>query len=697
VTQLSRRRFLQLAGGGLALTTFRSFHPTIARAGSNPGSKPVPGAVASTVATPGDRSSENFSALFSTWHGSPERIPKIEVNIQLDDGSWNGWRALHVDHHVRQIQGAPTHFTPVLQPGIAFDVRAEDPADAALVQFSTGGALSDDAWLLGAPDDAEIPLIDGFIIPRARWGANENYRHQGQDPSAPIGWPPSYRDIERVVVHHTDTELGWENPAEVVRQIYYYHAVILDWTDIGYNFLIDVYGNVYEGRYGGPGVVGGHAFEYSRGSLGIAIIGNFNDASPPQATQESLVRLIRTRAPNVDSAVAADWLDWGDVPNICGHGDVIATDCPGTDVQAVLPTIRGQLAGSAPIEFPQPVRLYDPKILSFSAAPSLVDSDGLIELRATISQEGREPLLSQGPEPGFVYSESENFDSTGYAKIDRRFRLAVDVIGRDGVRNPYRWGFGEAIESGESREIVGYIRVEGMGARQLVPSIVQEYVGYYEEAAFAASIYVVHPLVSRASVDSSIGPHYVDATGHNVPAHFHEYWEEHGGLNRFGFPITEPFNERSRTDGTEYLTQYFERGRFEYHPELADKNRLVTLGLLGREATAMRHSESAFRPIEPFESTTEAWYFPETEHSTSYRFLEYWIEHGGLESFGYPISEKFEEVSLTDGRVRLVQYFERARFEYHPDDDWSKQIKLGHLGREILIRRGWMPEASEYS
>ena len=107
----------------------------------------------------------------------------------------------------------------------------------------------------------------------------------------------------------------------------------------------------------------------------------------------------------------------------------------------------------------------------------------------------------------------------------------------------------------------------------------------------------------------------------------------------------------------------------------------------------MRYEEEAFQPIEPFESTEELTYFPETEHSTSYRFLEYWLANGSVESFGYPISEKFEEASLTDGRIRLVQYFERARFEYHPDDEWSKQIKLGHLGRELLIRRGWLPGA----
>ena len=642
----------------------------------------------------GNDSREDFTALFASWHNPDLAVPHAEVRIQRSDGTWSDWRGLHVDHHVPYTPGAPTHFNPVLIPGIAFDLRTENPADADFLHISTRNTSATSPALLGSSEDDEpLPLIDGFIIPRANWGADEDFRHLEQNPENVVGWPPSYREIKRVIVHHTETEFGWDNPADVVRAIYFYHAVTLGWTDIGYNFLIDVYGNVYEGRYGGPGVVGGHALEYNPGSIGIALIGSFDDEWPPVAAQEALVRLIRTRASQIDPAAAADWLDWGDVPNICGHGDVIATDCPGTDLQSVLPAIRGELAGSTPVYFPAPVRLYDPQLVSFSAGPSLIDPDGLIEIRATVAEEGREPLLSQGPEPGFIYEEGEDYDAAGYSKVEGRFRLAVDLIGEDGIRNPYRWGFGESIQSGDEREIVGYIRARDIGTRRLVASIVREFVRYYDDDEFFDSVHVVHPYVSRAEEDSGSDGRYFAETGHNVPSAFHAYWTEHGGLNRFGFPLTEPFVERSLTDGQEYLTQYFERGRFEYHPELEFANDSVKLGLIGREATGMRYEEEAFQPIEPFESTEELIYFPETEHSTSYRFLEYWLANGSVESFGYPISEKFEEASLTDGRIRLVQYFERARFEYHPDDEWSKQIKLGHLGRELLIRRGWLPGA----
>ena len=458
------------------------------------------------------------------------------MRIQRSDGTWSDWRELHVDHHVPYTPGAPTHFNPVLIPGIAFDLRTENPADADFLHISTRNTSATSPALLGSSEDDELlPLIDGFIIPRANWGADEDFRHLEQNPENVVGWPPSYREIKRVIVHHTETEFGWDNPADVVRAVYFYHAVTLGWTDIGYNFLIDVYGNVYEGRYGGPGVVGGHALEYNPGSIGIALIGSFDDEWPPVAAQEALVRLIRTRASHIDPAAAADWLDWGDVPNICGHGDVIATDCPGTDLQSVLPAIRGELAGSTPVYFPAPVRLYDPQLVSFSAGPSLIDPDGLIEIRATVTEEGREPLLSQGPEPGFVYEEGEDYDAVGYSKVEGRFRLAVDLIGEDGIRNPYRWGFGDSIQSGDEREIVGYIRARDIGTRRLVASIVREFVRYYDDDEFFDSVHVVHPYVSRAKEDSGSDGRYFAETGHNVPLAFHAYWTEHGGLNRFGF------------------------------------------------------------------------------------------------------------------------------------------------------------------
>jgi hypothetical protein len=69
------------------------------------------------------------------------------------------------------------------------------------------------------------------------------------------------------------------------------------------------------------------------------------------------------------------------------------------------------------------------------------------------------------------------------------------------------------------------------------------------------------------------------------------------------------------------------------------------------------------------------------------RFLDYWEQNGGLPIYGYPISEAFRETSLHDGQTYVVQYFERARFEYHPENEKPYKVLLGRLGVEVLRKR----------
>jgi len=115
------------------------------------------------------------------------------------------------------------------------------------------------------------------------------------------------------------------------------------------------------------------------------------------------------------------------------------------------------------------------------------------------------------------------------------------------------------------------------------------------------------------------------------------------------------------------------------------------LGLLGRERTATRTNENPFKPVaQPAQSAAYDFY-AETGHTLSGGFRDYWSANGGLMSFGFPISEQFQEKSQTDGQIHTVQYFERVRIEYHPENKGTQyEYLLGHLGREILIDRGWL-------
>lgn len=183
---------------------------------------------------------------------------------------------------------------------------------------------------------------------------------------------------------------------------------------------------------------------------------------------------------------------------------------------------------------------------------------------------------------------------------------------------------------------------------------------------------------------------YFRETGHTLRGEFLNYWRTYGGLAQFGFPVTEEFVERNPDDGKDYMVQYFERARFEYHPEHAGTRYVVLLGLLGHTVTEGRKGEA------PFQRTTAdgrpgSRYYAETGHNIAPEFVKRWEGTGGLPVYGFPISEAFLEVSPTDGKTYLVQYFERNRFEYHPEHAGTYyEVLLGLLGSEVLRARGWL-------
>lgn len=157
---------------------------------------------------------------------------------------------------------------------------------------------------------------------------------------------------------------------------------------------------------------------------------------------------------------------------------------------------------------------------------------------------------------------------------------------------------------------------------------------------------------------------------------FLQRWQSSGGLAINGFPISDAFIE-TLEDGKPYTVQYFERARFEYHPENMAPNN-VLLGQLGRR----------IHPADPAaQQVMGQTYFAATGHNLGGRFGAYWQEGGGAAQFGLPLSEVFRE-TLEDGKSYEVQYFERARLEYHPENPAPYDILLGQFGQRILAGTG---------
>ena len=179
---------------------------------------------------------------------------------------------------------------------------------------------------------------------------------------------------------------------------------------------------------------------------------------------------------------------------------------------------------------------------------------------------------------------------------------------------------------------------------------------------------------------------YFAQTGYTLRGGFLEYWRTHGGLDLFGYPITAEYAEVNPSDGRTYTVQYVERERFEYHPA-NPPGQQVLLGLLGVQVTAGRQ-DPAFAPVPaPASGSGSGLYFPETGHTLGGGFLAYWQARGAVSLFGYPISEEFAERNASDGQVYTVQYFQRARMEYHPEHAGTTQgVQLGLLGSLVRGR-----------
>ncbi|MFN8540356.1 MAG: hypothetical protein U0232_23125, partial [Thermomicrobiales bacterium] len=201
-------------------------------------------------------------------------------------------------------------------------------------------------------------------------------------------------------------------------------------------------------------------------------------------------------------------------------------------------------------------------------------------------------------------------------------------------------------------------------------------------AAFLASLMLAG--WSPSSASAAVSCQTFPETGKIVCGRFLNYWQTHGGLAQQGLPLTDEFIEINPTDGKPYLTQYFERARFEYHPENQAPYD-VLLGLLGREQLQAKYPGGAPAGLPGNPIGENCVNFPETNKRVCGAFIAYWQANGGLAQQGLPLTDLFMETNPTDGKQYPTQYFERARFEYHIENQGTPYlVLLGLLGREQI-------------
>lgn len=177
------------------------------------------------------------------------------------------------------------------------------------------------------------------IYPRTAWSSSSD------DKRSKKIWPAEIENPQVIIIHHTATSYKGSTSKQI-KKIYRYHSYTKKWGDIGYNYIIGKDGLIFEGRYGGNGVVGGHSYfdgtNYNKGSIGIAVLGNYESEKISLEALDSLEKLTGWLAANNSISISGDLKFHDKKLNaaVIGHRDVASTACPGKKLYADLSQIR---------------------------------------------------------------------------------------------------------------------------------------------------------------------------------------------------------------------------------------------------------------------------------------------------------------------------------------------------------------------
>jgi N-acetylmuramoyl-L-alanine amidase-like protein len=421
------------------------------------------------------------------WIGSEDAA--VDIRLAGSDGVWGPWRPMPVGHDLEKGDGGPVLSELIRAQGASrAQVRATgDARDVEIVAIDTvhgprtrrlataapAGAAEGDPPADGGEDrssdaatsssssssssssttkgsgasstttttvKAKPAVAQPPIVTRAEWGADESIRKNNQ----------KYAPITKLFVHHTVTSPDGADPdpAATVRAIYAYHVQGNGWDDIGYNFLIDAQGRIYEGRWARDyapgekptgedlnenGVVGAHVLNHNAGSAGVAMLGDFSNGEPTTAAREALVKLMAWKADRHGIEVTANdpfTSSEGVVetfPNLAGHRDAGQTACPGDRLYPLLPGIREDVAKLVTAVH-GPTSGYwtataDGRVLPFGSASSAGSMSGsalnaaIVGMAGTPSGEGYWLLGSDGGI--FSFGDARFYGSTGNLKLNK--------------------------------------------------------------------------------------------------------------------------------------------------------------------------------------------------------------------------------------------------------------------------------------
>ncbi|HWD74248.1 MAG TPA: N-acetylmuramoyl-L-alanine amidase [Solirubrobacteraceae bacterium] len=336
------------------------------------------------------------------WSGPA--TARIELRARRFGGRWSPWALASVRGHGpdRPVAASTHSGEPVwFGPADELQLRSAVPLRGVRVQFVAAGAVGSSLDEARSARSAAFPLAQPVlpagpgqppIIARSAWAG------RGNGPDA----GPYYGAVRMAFVHHSDGPNGYsagEVPAMILA-IYVFHRFTRGWHDIGYNFVIDAFGRIWEARAGGidEPVVGAQAGGYNLVSTGVCMLGTFSSQLPTPAAMASLELLLAWKLSlhgvPVLGKVRVE-VDPADafytpfrpgqrvlLPRIAGHRDGDTTDCPGNDLYGQLPAVRTRVNGLAGV----------PAQLTLSAARTTVAPDTPVLISGTLSSLGGSPI-----------------------------------------------------------------------------------------------------------------------------------------------------------------------------------------------------------------------------------------------------------------------------------------------------------------
>ncbi len=297
----------------------------------------------------------DFRVAGVTWEGEGSDLEAYVRTRDADTGDWSGWSRLAAEDapggstaDAGSTRGGTEPLLTEESDGIQVRVESRgaapdelavdvidpgtSPADAT-ASPATSATAPTDTSTSGATHETATP--EPTVRSRADWGADESIR-RGE---------PDIGEVRGAVVHHTagTNDYTKEDVPVLLRGIYDYHVNSLGWDDIGYNVLVDKWGRLWEGRYGGleKAVVGAHATGVNDETVGISALGNYDVTTAPPEMTASIERFLAWKLDvhGVDPTGTAT-INGTQHDTIIGHRNVGETVCPGQYLYAQLPDIR---------------------------------------------------------------------------------------------------------------------------------------------------------------------------------------------------------------------------------------------------------------------------------------------------------------------------------------------------------------------